>query len=116
MLTAIKGIFQKSVTVKEIHADFDHATERILQQANAVLTREEMTEKDEYLGLEKLGFSKLNQINEIKKTEKEKAIAKDTAEKIRYYTKHYPNNKFITDPEVKNICKKYGLFLGSVDD
>jgi hypothetical protein len=40
------------------------------------------------------------------------AKSKELSENIMYFKQWYPFNKFINEPEVERICKKYGLLFG----
>jgi hypothetical protein len=65
--------------------------------------------------LEEFGFKRAKDVVEVEEAAKAQALAKDVAEKVAYYFKHYPFNKFITKEQVKDICKKYGLVFGKTE-
>lgn len=113
---SVKELQKPIATVEEIHREFDSASERILEEANAILEKESSKDKEEIRKLKELGFIKLNSVKELEEEEEKKAEATKNAELISYYKKQYPNNKFISKTEVERICKKYGLIMGSSSD
>lgn len=102
-----------NVLVAEIHNEFDTATDRLLNEAKAILSKNINTAKGETL--RNLGFTSskpsIESTADIKSKEENELLAKN----IEYYQTFYPNNKFITEKEVESICKKYGLLSGSVE-
>lgn len=104
---------QKSVEaiIAEIHNDFDTASERLLNEAKEILSKGIDTKGQR---LKELGFVSANAVVVFEKAEAEKIEKTNLAEKIEYYRMWYPHNKFITEKEVKAICKKYGLLYAEV--
>ena len=98
--------------VEEIHNEFYTAGETILQEATCLL--KELEQKDLAKGkrLAALGFGKTREAVAAIETENKLATTKEIAELVVYYQANYPNNKFITEAQVKQICEKYGLILG----
>lgn len=101
-----------NVIVAEIHEAFDTATDKLLSDAKAVLAGEYDVEKGQRLS--KLGFTQAKKAVEAQEVIYSKSSNKILAEKIEYYQMHYPNNKFITEAKVKEICQKYGLLKAEV--
>ncbi len=101
-----------NVLVAKIHSDFDTSTERLLNEAKSILSKNIDTSKGETL--RSLGFTSskpsIESAADIKSKEENEQLAKH----IEYYKTFYPNNKFITEAEVEKICKKYGLLSGDV--
>src|SRR6185312_4215711 len=92
--------------IEKIHYEFNSAIERLLKEAKEIISRNKDADKGERL--KKIGFSAAAPvIQSLENKEKEKL-----ANKIEYYQTWYPNNKFITESEVKRICGKYGLLFG----
>lgn len=100
--------------VDEIHNEFFTAGDKILEEANGILA--ECKAKDVQKGkrLASLGFTKAPQAVQALETESLLISTKEVAELVSYYSIHYPNNKFITEQQVKQICEKYSLVCGNV--
>lgn len=111
--------------ITEIHNEFDTAQDRLLDQANAILSSQKTSEITpvESIGerLQKVGFvnvpvaKKANVIKEVKKKAGQIAVAtKEQANLIQYYKSAYPFLKFLTDDELNRICDKYSLIHAPV--
>lgn len=100
-------------TVKEIHDDFYGAEERLFVEA-VILTQNPQFDKLKYASrFEKIGFTSAKAVKEAKELEEKQNVASEMIANIEYFRVHYPNNKFITEPEVKKLCEKYGLLMGN---
>jgi hypothetical protein len=101
--------------VEDIHNEFFTAGESILQEATCLL--KQLEEKDLSKGkrLAALGFGKTREAVVAIETENKLATTKEIAELVMYYQSNYPNNKFITEDQVKQICEKYGLVCGATN-
>ena len=99
--------------VEAIHNEFFTAGDNILQEATCLL--KQLEEKDLAKGkrLAALGFNKTREAVVAIETENKLATTKEIADLVMYYRINYPNNKFITEEQVKQICKKYGLVCGN---
>jgi hypothetical protein len=99
--------------VDEIHNEFYTAGENILNEATSLL--KELEQKDLAKGerLASLGFSKTREAVAAIESKNKIANTKEIADLVVYYQHNYPNNKFITEKQVEQICKKYGLVLGN---
>lgn len=121
--------------IAEIHYEFDEAEERLLRQANNILSESKietiegkLIDKAERLSA--LGFTSAKDVKKYsiikeknKKIESLLVKTKQEAEIISYYQQNYPFQKFITEDELERICKKYDLifapvskYIGSVPD
>lgn len=108
--------------IAEIHAEFDTAQDRLLSQANQILSKpvDATQSAVESIGerLAKVGFTntptvkKANEIKERKGAEIKKVV--ETRELIQYYQTNYPFLKFLTEAELDRICKKYSLIHNHV--
>jgi hypothetical protein len=100
--------------VDEIHNEFYSAGENILQEATSLL--KELEQKDLVKGerLAALGFGKTREAVSAIETKRKLASTREMAEMVMYYKTNYPNNKFITDEQIKTICEKYGLVFGDI--
>lgn len=98
--------------VDEIHNEFFSAGENILQEATCLL--QELEQKDLAKGkrLAALGFGNTREAVVAIETENKLATTKEIADLVMYYRVNYPNNKFITEQQVKQICEKYSLICG----
>lgn len=111
--------------VAEIHNEFDTAEDRLLKQAEMLLTElniptESSIEKKAET-LKSLGFvnsetvKQAEKLSTTRKKEEERLVAtKELAETIQYYKQNYPFQKFLTESELERICKKYNLVFAPV--
>lgn len=102
--------------IEKIHEDFDNAGQELLDFANDILEEHDEDTQDEvYTSLKNMGFTSVESVKEYEERKKARAYAKDVAEKVEYFRKHYPQYKFITREQVRDICKKYGLVFGPTE-
>jgi hypothetical protein len=113
-------LFKKQPTVEQIHAEFDSAEEKILQECDNILNElkiptETQIERKASI-MQELGFvnsetvKQADILKEKSKTIQNKLeITKTQAELIREFKVKYPNEKFITIDELERICEKYNL-------
>lgn len=95
--------------VAEIHEAFDTATDKLLKEAKDILAGSFDIEKGKRL--KKVGFVMAKKVKESENLIRQKNNSENLAKQIEYYKTFYPNNKFITEQEVKRICQKYGLLF-----
>lgn len=118
-------IAKQNAIVQKIHDEFDSAEDRLLDEADNLLTELNIpTETDIELKAKKLnnlGFVnsetviKANDLKKIRKAQESLIVkTKEQAELIRYYKKNYPFNKFLTEDELHRICEKYNLVFAPV--
>lgn len=112
--------------VLEIHERIDSAQERLLVDANKILSEMSVPDIDTTLSekankLSKLGFksSKLlinynEQAEEVRKTSEEIKVIEKLSETITHYSSRYPFLKFLTEDELSSICSDYNLVMGPV--
>lgn len=101
--------------VLEIHHEFHTAAENILKEAKSIISEAATKNVSKVNRLEKLGFKQANQVTELKPLIKKAELSKEQIELVGYYKVNYPNNKFITEEQVKTICHKYNLVCGDVE-
>lgn len=89
-------------TVEKIHHEFNTAGEAILKEAKLIIDESLLHKATR---LENAGFS---QSAEVKKASRMK-MSKQSADAVTGYALRYPEQKFITEAQVKEICKKYNL-------
>lgn len=100
--------------VKEIHNEFFTAGDKILEEANKILLEAPTKSIEKGKRLASLGFSNTPEAINAKSIEGKLLMSKELAEITKYYQFNYPNNKFITEEAVANICKKYSLVCGEI--
>ena len=98
--------------VDEIHNEFYIAGENLLQEAKFLLKDLENKDFSKGKRLAALGFGKTREAVSAVETETKLTTTKEIAGLVMHYKHHYPNNKFITEEQVKQICGKYGLVFG----
>lgn len=98
--------------VHDIHNEFYTAGDSILQEAESLLKELEVKDLAKGKRLAALGFGKTREAVVAIETENKLATTKEIADLVMYYRINYPNNKFITEEQVKQICEKYGLVCG----
>lgn len=98
--------------VAEIHDSFNTASDKALEEAKCILADIQISKKGELLS--ELGFTSTKE--SVKNTEqiKEKQQKENLSKIIQEYSQAYPLYKFITESQVQEICKKYGLVMGDI--
>lgn len=107
IVQSFEPVKDPQVVIAEIHNSFDTASEKLLNDAKAILAGSYDIEKGERL--KKIGFVSAKKAVEASAIVSEKQRNEELAKLIEYYQMHYPNNKFITEAKTKEICQKYGL-------
>lgn len=97
--------------IAEIHNEFDTSTERLLNKAKEIIGKGDKIKINKAERLKAIGFNNSAPVVQTQKQVEEEKESERVAELIMYYRQWYPNNKFITEKEVENICKKYGLIF-----
>jgi hypothetical protein len=98
--------------IAEIHEEFDSSTERLLNEAKEILSKNDSSKIEKANRLKRIGFSSSKTVEEAQEQVNAAAKSKELSENIVYFKQHYPFNKFINETEVERICKKYGLLCG----
>jgi DNA-binding Xre family transcriptional regulator len=120
-------LLKKQPTVEQIHAEFDSAEERILNECDAILaqlqipTESKIERKaDMLINLGFVNSEVVKQANSIKENQKEIKnkidITSLQASYIRKLKVKYPKEKFITIDELERICEKYNLIHAPVSN
>ncbi len=115
VLVAEKPKGKYPAIVEEIHNEFFTAGDDILAEATCLLKELELKDLSKGKRLAALGFGKTREAVVAVETENKLATTKQIAEGVMYYKRNYPNNKFITEEQVKSICEKYGLVMGGIE-
>jgi len=100
--------------VHEIHNEFFTAGDKILQRAKDILNKSAEQTRSKGNRLAALGFSKSPEAVTAINFEQEIITTKEAAALVQYYQTEYPLNKFIIEPQLQTICRKYGLVCGDV--
>lgn len=100
--------------IEQIHNEFNCAGEALLAEAKEILAASNYS-TDKAMKLKELGFTNVPEVVEIAKKEQKKKMADTTVRLINHYMMRYPNQKFITEEMVGDICKKYNLVCGGVE-
>lgn len=102
--------------VEMIHAAFDEAEDLLLQEAEKFEQQKAITpEEQEYLeNMTRLGFDRAEGVNEIKERKGLLDKSRQLVRLVRHYKEEYPLLKFLTLPQLEEICKKYNLIYAPV--
>jgi hypothetical protein len=100
--------------VQMIHKEFFTASEKLLEEANSVLEEARKINVNKVNSLKSLGFIQAREVKELGPLIQKKNLSKELVNLVEYYRLSYPNNKFITEGQVKEICFKYNLVCGDV--
>lgn len=98
--------------VAEIHNEFDTAQDKLLAEANRILSSENKNAKAELL-LE-IGFTSSPKALVEKQNKRILVKSKKEASLIRHYQDNYPFQKFLTEYELDRICEKYNLIYAPI--
>lgn len=99
----------KQYTVKEIHEDFDQSGDRLLAEAKEII--EKAGVKQDYVSLaESLGFTQAKHVVAAKAL----IPTMELALQLEQLKAKYPNQKFLTVKQLKQLCAKYGLIAAPV--
>lgn len=104
-----------SPDIEQIHHEFEVASDKLVEQANEIIKEAKKQDINKVNRLKALGFNNSNQVRDIEPLIQQEKLSKEQLELVQYYKKEYPLNKFITEPQVKEICHKYNLVCGDVD-
>lgn len=102
--------------IAEIHNEFDTAEDRLLKEANEILSihKSKMTDEEKAMKLENLGFINTPIVKQINQSKTQIVKSKSEAELIQNYKLNYPFLKFLTENELNRICQKYNLIYAPV--
>lgn len=99
--------------IEQIHHEFEVHSDELLIEAKAILNNP-IKKKEKMEALTDLGFSKNVEAKEYNQKLAKNNMSRIHAKNIRYYSKTYPDYKYITDDGITEICKKYNLVYGDV--
>lgn len=104
----VNGVYPK--IVHEIHNEFLTAGDKILEQAKNVLNESAKKIIEKGHRLSAIGFKSVPEVMQAVGI----FVTDKIAKLVEYYLVNYPNNKFITEEQVRDICIKYNLFCGDI--
>jgi hypothetical protein len=108
------GVITYPKEVLEIHHEFFTAADKLVSEANVILENAAKQDITKVSRLEKFGFKQANQVTELKPLIEAAKLSEEQLQLLKDYSMKYPNNKFITEEQVKAICYKYNLVCGVV--
>lgn len=114
VMDVVKRSYPK--VVQEIHKEFMTAGDKLLENANKILSELKYPHEEKAKRLNELGFYATPQVVENSIIEGKKRFQKNIAEAVSYFKVKYPDYKFITGEIAKQICEKYKLVLGDTHD
>lgn len=118
----MKNLFKKereseySEVITQVHTEFTTAGEKLYQDALAIINSTKLLNEEKVERLTKLGFTASKEVKEAQEILRKREVNDELVKRIAYYRDQYPLYKFITDEQVKAICRKYGLIYGKVSD
>lgn len=110
----VRTIKKYPKAVLEIHNEFETAADRLLIEAKEILNEAAKQDISKVDRLKSLGFNQTEQVVKSKPIMEKAQLTKEKLQLLELYSVRYPNNKFITEEQVQQICLKYGLICGSV--
>lgn len=99
----------KTATAKDVHNEFDKASQSLLMEATKIVSNANKKENDLIIKMKQLGFGNSVSIKDDAKTI-------EGARKTLSLNILYPQNNFLTEKAVETICKKYGLLMANSTD
>jgi len=103
-----------SDVITKVHTEFATAGDKLYAEAVAILNSINLLNEDKVKRLKKLGFVATPEVRQAEEVIAKRKLNADTVKTVKYYREQYPLQKFITETQVKEICKKYGLIYGKV--
>jgi hypothetical protein len=113
-ITEFKNSKNYPKEVLEIHHEFEIASDKLLENAYNIINSQPVVNESKLEKLQKFGFKQVKEVHESVEIIKTTSLSKEQIKSVQYYKQHYPFNKFITEPQVKEICHKYNLVCGDV--
>jgi hypothetical protein len=98
-----------SETITTIHEEFRTAGDRLYIEAKQIIDSIKILNEDKVNRLKSLGFTASKEVKEAENILSKRKISEERLKDIEYYREQYPLQKFITEDQVKEICRKYGL-------
>ncbi len=104
--------------IKEIHNAFDCAEDELLSISEKILKELNIETESGLLKkanlYQEIGFTANPIVEKANKIIKTESTVTKAAELIRYYKREYPFQKFLSEEQLDNICKKYNLIYAPI--
>lgn len=101
--------------IEQIHNEFETAADRLLNEAQQIVEESRRKDKSKGLRLAALGFTQARQAKETIELQEKLEMSEKQVEAMREARLKYPLYKYITDRQVDEICEKYGLVHGKIE-
>lgn len=115
----MKNVFKKeegySETITAIHTEFRSAGDKLYDEAVTIINSIKLLNEEKVVRLKRLGFTASKEVMEAERIISKRKMSEGLVELIAYYREQYPMQKFITEDQVREICKKYNLVYGKAD-
>lgn len=101
--------------VQQIHKEFETASDVLVAECDRFIQSISSPNFEKAQRLERIGFKNVKEVAEIKSIAAELSAKQSVREVVNCYRMKYPNNKFITEDQVQQICEKYNLVNGPIE-
>lgn len=107
-----------NLLVQEIHDSFNAEGNRLLNEAKAFLSEANISTEEESMvhKLMTAGFGSHPLISKLSEKRMNIKMKTELATLVDHFNFQYPQNRFITKEGVDNLCKKYNLLCGPVEN
>lgn len=111
----MKNLFKKEdegqypETITAIHEEFRTAGDKLYNEAKQIINSIKILNEDKVKRLKSLGFTSTKEVREAEGILNKRKMSENRLKDVTYYRENYPMQKFITEDQVKEICRKYGL-------
>jgi hypothetical protein len=118
--TPIRNIFQKVISVQEIHDEVDGLESVFLKEVDDIINSDALNKPKEERKAElaaELGFvnsSVVKEVEEIKANRLTLVQKTERAKLLEEYKRYYPLDKIIPISLFEEVCEKYGLIMAPV--
>lgn len=102
--------------IEKIHGEFDSAEDRLLKEANYILSSQNTSVIDVSERLKAIGFVNTPTAKKGAETKQQLVKSRNEAELIEYCKLNYPFMKFLTEAELNRICNKYKLIYAPAEN
>lgn len=106
-------IVESEVSIEDIHHEFETAGDLLLAEAKKIIAANSPDNEVKVKRLRATGFEKTKEVRQTAFQIETRKQAEKMSEEIEYFSIHYPQYKFITEKDVKRICGKYNLVMGT---
>lgn len=115
VLEAIPNTHNYPKEVLQIHHEFNMAAEVLAIEAKKKIDKANECNISKIESLKDLGFKQAKEVEDTKDILEDCKLSQEQLSLLAIYQFRYPNNKFITEGQVKTICHKYNLVCATVN-